>query len=106
MSAELEAASNPLDGRITEIFSVPLTSYIDGVERGVGNPETRRPRLSDYHLNQYERFAHPHGAAIADPQGADEEQDVSNTGVTHTTIDDNPAVLNLLKQRIKQKVVH
>lgn len=68
------------------------------------NPETQRPRLSDYHLNQYQSVGLAHGAATALP-GADDEQDRTFPGTTHTTIDDDMVVLNLLKQRLRQRVM-
>ncbi len=104
LSVELEEANGPLDDRIIEPFSVSFTSYIDGVEHFGLGIESRRPRLNLFHLNQYQTVGAAHGGPIADPDDADEEHDRTAPGMTHTMMDDDMTVLNLLKQRLRQKV--
>lgn len=100
----LEAESPPF-GEITKLFAVSFTSYIDARTHFFGFQETRRPRLSKYHLNQYQTTLPPQGGPIADPEDPDDEFDRSAPGMGHTRIDDDPTVLNLLKQKLRQKVV-
>jgi len=82
-----------------------VTSYIDAVEHGGAVTETRRPLLGKFHLNQYQTFGIVQGGPLADLEGQDEEQDRTFPGMTHSKIDDDVTVLNLLKQRLRQKVV-
>jgi hypothetical protein len=104
ISAMLEADSPPF-GDITKIFAVSFTSYIDAVEHGGVSAEVQRPKLSKFHLNQYQTFGLVQGGPISDPENPDEEHDRSAPGMTHTRVDDDPTVLNLLKQRLRQKVI-
>ena len=104
VSAELEEASNPLDGRITELFTVTFTGYIDAVDHFGLGIETRRPRLSGFHLNQYQTVGGVHGGPMADPEDPDEELDRTAPGMIHTMMDDDMTVLDKLKQRLRQKV--
>jgi len=103
VSEALAEFADPLNGN--ELFAISFTSYIDAVEHTGPLSETRRPLLSKFHQNQYQTFGFPHGAAIADPQGSDEEDNRTAPGMTHRRIDDDLAVLNLLKQRLNLKVV-
>jgi hypothetical protein len=104
LSEALETASNPLNGTIKEVFSVSFTAYIDGIQHVGASAETRRPRLSEFHLNQYQTNGIVHGEPIADLHDQDEEQNVTALLLGHKTVDDDPGVLDLLKRRLKQKV--
>jgi hypothetical protein len=49
-------------GLIQHPFAIPYTAYIDAVLHGIfnfGNPETRRPPASQFHVNYYERIGTP-----------------------------------------------
>ena len=88
---------------------MPFTSYVDAITNVTMGAENRRPLLSGYHLNQYQRNTGAaggflNGGPLNNPQAGDEEFDRSNLGVVHGTIDDNGTVLNLLKTRLRQKV--
>lgn len=93
---------------ITEPFAVKFTSYVDAITNNFADAENRRPLLSEYHLNQYQQnTGFPtflNGGSLDDPQVGDEQIDRSNLGLVHRTIDDNAAVLNLLRIRLPQKV--
>ncbi|PHS11497.1 MAG: hypothetical protein COA78_09695 [Blastopirellula sp.] len=92
---------------ITGTFTVPYTAYIDAVTDWTGSPENRRPHLSLFHTNQYERNTWgnlpglPHGG----PAGGDDDIDRSYiVGINHFNIDDDPLILSFTHTRLKQKV--
>jgi hypothetical protein len=104
IAAMLEADAPPF-GDLSKLFAISFTSYIDAVEYNGILPEVQRPPLSKYHLNQYQTFGAPRGAATEGLLGPDDEVNRTSPGMTHTRIDDDPVVLNLLKQRFRLKVV-
>ncbi len=89
---------------ITKPFSVPYTSYIDAITDWATGSEQRRPLLTQFHTNQYQHnWSWGLNGDALDPLS---EDDIDRTylGVNHTTIDNNPLVLELMRDRLLQKV--
>jgi len=104
ISELIEEAADPLNGTITELFTVPFTSYIDAVDHFGFGVQNERPKLSEFHWNQYQTTGLAHGGPLVDPDDDDEEHVRTPLGLKHTDMDDDVNVLNLLKQRLRQKV--
>lgn len=81
-------------------FTVPFTSYVDAITNTWIGAENRRPPLSQFHLNQYQRNLPLRGG----PSNADDELNRTNINVDHYTIDDHATVLELLTIRFRQRV--
>lgn len=89
---------------ITKPFTIPFTAYIDGIrDGGFFNPypENRRPPLSLFHCNQYQRNGFPRGSQ----SGGDIDVNRSDLLVIHDTIEDHPVVLDLLRMKFLEHVV-
>ena len=72
-------------------FTFPYTAYIDAVKNSSDidlNPEDRLPPATQYHVNYYETNLLPQGTSIP---ASNVNIDVGS-GVSHTQIDDLPAV--------------
>ncbi|RMG35998.1 MAG: hypothetical protein D6725_11395 [Planctomycetota bacterium] len=94
-----------------------FTAYIDAVQNDapvtVSNAiaavlaESRRPPGSQFHTNQYQRNPHPTSPFVgaATVGGDDNVNRSAIAGIYHTTIDDPPVVLSLLKTRFLEHVV-
>ncbi|MGI8978415.1 MAG: Calx-beta domain-containing protein [Pirellulaceae bacterium] len=91
---------------IIKPFSIPFTAYIDAIDDGgpVPTAETRRPPMSLFHCNQYQRNWTLLMPLAGDRSGGDDDIDRSYLGVDHVTIDDNTVVLGFLSVRFLQKV--
>lgn len=85
---------------ITNPFTVPYTAYIDAVTSYTAAAENRRPLLSAFHCNQYQTNLPLRGG----PANGDDDIDRTYLGVVHGTIDDNEAVIELVRLRFSQRV--
>jgi hypothetical protein len=99
-------------GRLTDItrsFNVVLTAYIDAVQDYTASPETRRPLLSQSHVNFYQLNSwHLYGGAtVAVPAvGTTENHHIDPNGslIGHGNIDDDLFVLQTLEARLKLRI--
>jgi len=66
--------------------------------------ENRRPLLSAFHCNQYQRNTGFPSYLNGGPSGGDDDIDRSYRGVVHGTIDDDPIVVEFLRMRFEQKI--
>ncbi len=85
---------------VTGAFAIPYTAYIDAITDYTTGAENRRPLLSVFHVNQYQRNSTLKGG----PAGGDDDIDRSYRGVNHGNIDDDPVVLDLMRTRLRQRV--
>jgi hypothetical protein len=96
--------------KIQKPYNIVFTSYIDAVTNSNSInffAENRKPLNTGFHLNQYQLNISPHGCSIP---SSDDNLNRSGLGVVHsadgaTSIDENPIVMGLLKERFEQKVV-
>jgi hypothetical protein len=99
-------------GRITDItrdFDIVLTGYIDAVQDSTASPETRRPLLSQYHVNFYQRndyLLYGSATVVAPTVGPTENYQIDSGGnsVGHGNIDDEPFVIQTLEYRLKLRI--
>jgi hypothetical protein len=99
---------------ITQPFTLAFTSYIDAITDNTTGAENRRPPLSQFHLNQYQRNFiidwPPGDQFIGGPSNGNEDLNrndltsLANQPIRHTTIDDHPVVLGLLRDRFRERV--
>jgi hypothetical protein len=94
-------------------FTIDFTAYVDAVKHVTGfpplPPETRRPPSSRWHLNIYEPNSAEGGGPMPNTSldgGANEDDNTEVTagftsGLTHTTIDDDPTVRGRVKTLLK-----
>lgn len=109
LSLLLKEESTPPFGSIIQPFTISMTSYVDAIETESIFAETRRPEMSEYHLNQYQQDTgitggNLNGDHTMDLEDSDDEVNVSGLGLVHGTIDDDFGVLFLVAQRVRQKV--
>jgi hypothetical protein len=88
---------------ITTAFSVPFTACVDAITKWTIGAENRRPPMSGFHTNQYQRNTYLINGGPSSPIGED-DVDRSYLGVVHTTIDDHVVVQSLIKLRLEQLV--
>jgi len=97
-------------------FTIPYTAYVDGVADDYElqmSAETRRPPLSLWHDNFFQRGSFSDlwldGGPILGNPGADYEVDVESTvwgaGATHFTVDDLPEVKTAIHDHLLARVV-
>ncbi|MBX3423724.1 MAG: hypothetical protein KF752_19375 [Pirellulaceae bacterium] len=89
---------------ITQPFTVPFTAYIDAITEDRFGAENRRPPLSQFHVNQYQRNFFGSNGIIGGPSDGDDDLNRTNLNVDHYTIDDHNSVLDFLKMRFRQRV--
>jgi hypothetical protein len=87
-------------------IGLQFSAYVDAVTQGAITQENRRPPGSAYHANYYQEGSFADGGLdggpIDDPPGADHQVNLDDPTATetHTTIDDEPAVLDDIVQRL------
>lgn len=99
-------------------FQIVFAGYIDAVGSYSLGQENRRPPSADYVLNVYQEADADDtfrldGGAMNDPNSFDEEVNVEtdltptapNTRFTHYNIDDDPAVLALIRNRLRARIL-
>jgi acetyl esterase/lipase len=94
---------------IEQAFDIVLTGYIDAIRDAGVNPEARRPLLSQYHVNFYQRNSwHLYGIAtnLAPAVGPTENHHIDPNGnrINHHNIDDDSFVLQTLDNRLKTRI--
>ncbi len=106
------------EDRIHQDYSVAYTSYIDAINNHASlatSPETRRPEASQYHVNQYQQNTVYLGGRVplngdhSSPLGdIDEDRsgwlDRNGQRLTHSTIDDDKAILNVVTDSFEGRV--
>jgi hypothetical protein len=110
------------DGTITRPFTVPMTAYIDAIDPNFllglqvdQMSETRRPKLTDFHLNQYQLNSPIHGGPISVPDPGDVDLDVSSLPdpdltipipwtIIHPRMSNSPAVQQAIRARLRALV--
>ena len=86
---------------IQKPYTIPLTGYIDAIAQPATLPLRSRPLGSLFHINQFQLNTRTlHGVR----GNGDDELDRTNLGVSHGTIDDSEIVLDILEQRLQQRV--
>lgn len=96
--------ANDPENQIINPFQLVLTEYVDAVKRQGSTfnplPETRKPIATLLHVGQYQTNLPLRGA----PSGGTPDLDVTGLGVNHNSIDDNPTVLNRIKNDVRANV--
>jgi len=89
-------------GFFTSPYSVIFPSYIDAIGQPLLGSVNLRPVGSVYHVNQYQQNSL---ILQGDSNNGNVDVDRSILGLTHTSIDDSPAVLGILTRYFRKKVV-
>lgn len=91
-------------------IGLQFSAYVDAVTQDAITQETRRPPGSAYHANYYQEGSVADGGLdggpIDNPPGANHQVNLDDPTATetHTTIDDEPAVLDDIVQRLSGQV--
>jgi hypothetical protein len=103
LEANLIAASGVTD--IKKPFIVPFTAYVDAIRANDTIGEVNKPRLSEFHTNQYQENPIIFGLTGESTNFGDDNFDRTYSGVNHWTVVNHEIVLDFMRMRFRQRVL-